>query len=218
VDLVHRQELGVLHAFESRYERWQPQGAGDPGRAWKNDTRPGAGVGILFDLGTHVIDQAVMLFGRPQGVYGDVAVRRPSSGVDDDVFVALRYAGGPRVHLWMSSVAADRGPRFRLLGDSAAYVKWGMDVQEADLSGGRSPAEPDWGEEAPDSWGHIIAGTDRRAVPTRAGSYQLFYASMASLLLDGTPPPVDIADAILTAEIIEAAALSSRTGTVAPFA
>jgi predicted dehydrogenase len=118
----------------------------------------------------------------------------------------------------MSSVAADRGPRFRLLGDSAAYVKWGMDVQEADLSGGRSPAEPDWGEEAPDSWGHIIAGTDRRAVPTRAGSYQLFYASMASLLLDGTPPPVDIADAILTAEIIEAAALSSRTGTVAPFA
>jgi len=215
-DLVHRHELGVLHTFESRYERWQPQVSRDPRRAWKNDARPGAGVGILFDLGTHVIDQAVVLFGRPQRVYGDVAVRRPSGGVDDDVFVALHYAGGPRVHLWVSSVAADRGPRFRLLGDSAAYVKWGMDTQEAKLSGGRSPAEPDWGEEPRDSWGHTIAGTDRRAVPTLAGSYQLFYAGMASLLLDGAPPPVDIADAILTAEIIEAAAISSRTGIVAP--
>jgi len=69
----------------------------------------------------------------------------------------------PGCNLWVSSVAADRGPRFRLLGDSAAYVKWGMDTQEAKLSGGRSPAEPDWGEEPRDSWGHTIAGTDRRA-------------------------------------------------------
>jgi scyllo-inositol 2-dehydrogenase (NADP+) len=218
VDLVDRQGLGVLHAFESRYERWQPQVPTDPGRAWKNDGQPGGGAGILLDLGTHLIDQAVVLFGRPQGVYGDVAVRRPSSAVDDDAFVALQYPGGPRVHLWMSAVAADLGPRFRLLGDVAAYVKWGMDTQEGALSGGRSPGGPDWGEEPRSAWGSIITGGERREWPTRAGSYQLFYAGMASLLLDGTPPPVDVADAILTAEIIEAATLSSRTGLIAPLA
>jgi scyllo-inositol 2-dehydrogenase (NADP+) len=217
-DLVRRHELGVLHAFESRYERWQPRVPADGGRAWKNEGQPGAGTGILFDLGSHLIDQAVVLFGRPQGVYGDVAVRRPSSGVDDDVFVALHYPGGPRVHLWMSAVAADRGPRFRLLGDAAAYVKWGMDTQESMLSDGQSPVRPDWGVEPRAAWGQIVTGTERREVPTLAGSYQQFYAGMAALLLDGAPPPVDVADAIVTAEIIEAATLSSRTGIVAPLA
>jgi scyllo-inositol 2-dehydrogenase (NADP+) len=215
-DLLHHQALGVLHVFESRYERWQPRVPADPGRAWKNER--GAGAGILFDLGSHLIDQAVVLFGRPQAVYGDVAVRRPSSGVDDDVFVALHYRGGPRVHLWMSAVAADRGPRFRLLGDAAAYVKWGMDTQESRLSDGQSPGEPDWGVEPREAWGSIVTGAERREVPTLAGSYQLFYAKMASLLLDGGPPPVDVADAVVTAEIIEAATLSARTGIVAPLA
>jgi scyllo-inositol 2-dehydrogenase (NADP+) len=218
VDLLRRHGLGVLHAFESRYERWQPRVPADPRRAWKNDGQSGAGTGILFDLGSHLIDQAVVLFGRPLGVYGDVAVRRPSSGVDDDVFIALHYPDGPRVHLWMSAVAADRGPRFRLLGDAAAYVKWGMDVQESRLSDGQSPGGPDWGVEPEEAWGHIVSGAERREVPTLAGAYQLFYNGMASLLLDGTPPPVDVADAIVTAEIIEAATLSSRTGIVAPLA
>jgi predicted dehydrogenase len=217
-DLLRHHELEVLQAFESRYERWQPELPADPGRAWKNDRQPEAGTGILFDLGSHLIDQAVVLFGRPQGVYGDVAVRRPSSAVDDDVFVALHYPGGPRVHLWMSAVAADRGPRFRLLGQAAAYVKWGMDTQESMLADGRTPGQPNWGVEPEAAWGHIVTGTERRQVPTLAGSYQQFYAGMAALLLDGAPPPVDIADAIVTAEIIEAATLSSQIGIVAPLA
>jgi len=218
VDLVRRHGLGTLHAFESRYERWQPRVPDDPRRTWKNDGQPGGGAGILLDLGSHLIDQAVVLFGRPQGVSGDVAVRRPSSGVDDDVFVALHYPGGPRVHLWMSAVAADQGPRFRLLGDAAAYVKWGMDPQESRLADGQSPGATDWGEEPRAAWGSIVTGTERRQLPTLPGSYQLFYAGMASLLLDGTPPPVDVADAIVTAEIIEAATLSAQMGIVAPLA
>ena len=218
VDLLQRDVLGELHTFESRFERWQPQVSLDPRRAWKNDGQPGAGTGILFDLGSHLIDQAVVLFGRPQGVYGEVATRRPSSGVDDDVFVALHYLDGPTVHLWMSAVAPDLGPRFRLLGDAAAYVKWGMDTQEASLSDGHSPSEPHWGEEPRSSWGHIITGAERRQVPTLAGSYQLFYAAMATLLLEGGPPPVDIADAVITAEIVEAASRSWRTGTIAALA
>jgi predicted dehydrogenase len=211
--LVSDGALGALHTFESRYERWQPHLSG--ARAWKNEPGPEAGTGLIFDLGTHIIDQAVALFGRPVAVYADVAARRPESRVDDDVFLALDYRGGPRVHLWANALAADQGPRFRLLGSEAAYVKFGMDTQEAQLAEGRSPREPGWGEEPESSWGHLVAGPERRAVPTLPGAYGLFYAGMASFVLDGTPPPVAIGDAVVTAEVIEAALASAGSGTVA---
>jgi scyllo-inositol 2-dehydrogenase (NADP+) len=213
VDLLGQDALGALHSFESRYERWRPQVA--QARTWKNDPEPGAGNGIVFDLGTHVIDQAVALFGRPEAVDADIATRRPGSRVNDDAFVALLYPGGPRVHLWTSAVAPDLGPRFRLLGSAAAYVKWGMDVQESWLAEGRSPRESGWGEEPESCWGNLVAGDERRPVPTLPGSYGLFYAGMASFLLDGASPPVDIADAIVTAEVIEAALTSSASGVAA---
>lgn len=109
-------ELGVVHAFESRYERWQPDVPSGPERSWKREPISGAGVGILYDLGTHLIDQAVALFGRPRSVFAEIDVRRPHAMVDDDVFVALEYPAAPRVHLWASAVAADLGPRFRQIG------------------------------------------------------------------------------------------------------
>jgi len=215
VDLLGRRALGTLHTFESRYERWQPQASTSP-RVWKNDPEPGAGTGILFDLGTHLIDQAVVLFGRPHAVYAETTTRRGDGAVDDDGFVALIYAGGPRVHLWTSAVSADLGPRFRLLGNAAAYVKFGMDVQEVHLAEGHSPREPGWGEEPESSWGQLVAGAERRSVPTVPGAYGLFYSGMAAFLLDGAPPPVDIADAIVTAEVIEAARASAASRVVAP--
>ena len=207
-------ELGTLQAFESRYERWQPRVPSGPDRAWKRDTSPGAAAGIVHDLGTHLVDQAVLLFGRPDAVYAEVARRRPAAKVDDDAFIALRYANGPRVHLWATAVAADQGPRFRLLGSAGAYTKSGMDVQEAALIAGNLPTDDCWGEEPITSWGHINTGAELRAVPTCAGAYGFFYAGIAAFLLDGAPPPVDIADALLTAEIIEAALRSARTGAV----
>lgn len=212
--LLGAHAIGMLHAFESRYERWQPQIPGGPDRSWKRDPTPQAGTGILYDLGSHVVDQAVVLFGRPASVYAEIGARRLGARVDDDVFVALRYAGGPRVHLWMSAIAADRGPRFRLLGSEGAYVKLGMDVQEAALVAGHLPTEAHWGEEPSTSWGYVDTGSARREVPTQAGAYELFYAGIAAFLLDGEPPPVDIADAVITAEVIEAARLSARSGTV----
>jgi predicted dehydrogenase len=93
-----------------------------------------------------------------------------------------------------------------------------MDPQESRLSEGEPPGAPDWGEEPPAAWGSIVTGAERRQLPTLPGAYQLFYAGMASLLLDGTPPPVDVADAIVTAEIIEAATLSAQMGIVASLA
>ena len=214
VSLLGAGELGTLHAFESRYERWQPQVPRDPDRAWKRDASPSAAAGIVHDLGTHLVDQAVVLFGTPDAVYAEVACRRPGAEVDDDAFIALRYANGPRVHLWATAVAADQGPRFRLLGSAAAYTKSGMDVQEAALIAGRLPGEEHWGDEPTASWGHANRGAELHVVPTIAGGYGLFYAEIAAFLLDGAPPPVDIADAIVTAQIIDAAYRSARTGAV----
>jgi predicted dehydrogenase len=93
-------------------------------------------------------------------------------------------------------------------------VKLGTDVQEASLIAGHLPMEPNWGEEPPGSWGYLDTGLARRAVPTQPGAYQLFYAGIAAYLCDGEPPPVDVADAVVTAEVIDAAYLSARTGSV----
>ena len=213
--LVASGEIGVLYDIESRYERWQPVLSDDPRRSWKQSAARGAGTGILFDLGTHIIDQAVVLFGRPTAVFAQRATRRRGAQVDDDSFVALSYPEGPRVHLYASAVAADQGPRFRLLASNGAYVKFGMDPQEAALVAGRHPNEAHWGEEEASSFGTLTVGTERRPLPTLPGSYQLFYAGLAAHLIDKAPPPVDIADAIISAEIVEAALRSSRTGSVA---
>jgi predicted dehydrogenase len=201
--------LGTLDRFESRYERWQPEISSGRERLWKRDPSPGHATGILYDLGSHLIDQVVALFGRPVTVYAEMDLRRDEGEVDDDVFVALQYPHGPRTQLWASSLAADQGPRFRLLGQRGAYVKQGMDVQEAALIAGRRPSEPGWGEESPDAWGTIITAAGSRPQRTLPGAYQLFYAELASCLLEGAPPPVDPADAVLTAEIIEAARRSA---------
>ena len=208
--------LGTLHRVESRYERWRPDADSGPLRSWKRDPTPGHATGILYDLGTHLIDQVVVMFGRPDAVYAELDVRRPGAQVDDDVFVALHYPGNLRVHLWASAVAAERGARFRLLGSRGGYVKFGMDVQEAALQAGARPTGPGWGHEPPESWGSLTTISGRQNEPTLPGDYRCFYTGLAACLIDGAPPPVEPADAVLVAEIIEAAQRSHCTRAVTP--
>lgn len=205
--------LGTVHRLESRYERWQPEPPAGPERAWKRQADAGAATGILYDLGTHLVDQAAVLFGRPATVTAEVASRR-ATPVDDDVFVALGYPDGPAVHLWASAVAAEQGPRFRLLGSRGALVVHGMDVQEAALGAGEAPGGPGWGVPPEDAWGRIVGGERPVPVPALAGDYGQFYRGVAACLLDGDPQPVAAADAVTVAEIIEAAHLSAREGRV----
>ncbi len=209
-DLVGAGRLGQVWRFESRFERWKPTLAAG---TWKQDPAAPGG-GILFDLGPHLVDQALTLFGAPESVYAEVSARR--SAVVDDAFVALHYPGGPAVHLWASSQAAQLGPRFRVLGSAGGYVKYGMDPQEDALRAGRSPTGAGWGEEPSGSWGRLgsVEGTDE--VPTRPGAYQSFYAGVAAHLLEGAPAPVDFADAVTGLRVLEAAAGSARSGAVAP--
>jgi predicted dehydrogenase len=208
--LLAENALGRVLRFESRFERWRPE----VGAGWR-EKADGAG-GLLFDLGSHLVDQAVQLFGPVQSVYAEIELLRPRAEVDDDDFVALEHASGVRSHLWMSSIAAQGGARFHLLGDRAAYTKHGLDVQEEALRAGRSPTEPGWGEEPEGRWGRLGAGEDLRDVPTEPGRYGAFYEAVALSMRDGTPPPVDPVEAVEVLEALEAARRSSLERKVVP--
>jgi predicted dehydrogenase len=196
--------LGKVHRFESRFERWRPELSG----TWRERAEEAGG--LLFDLGSHLVDQALQLFGSVDSVHAEVDVRRPGAEVDDDVFLALEHASGVRSHLWMSALAGQLGPRFRVLGDRAAFVKHGLDVQEEALRAGRKPDEPGWGEEPRESWGRLGVEGDLREVQTEPGNYRAFYEGVAASL-GGGPPPVDPADAVTVLELLEEARAASRS-------
>jgi predicted dehydrogenase len=199
-----------VHRFESRFERWRPE----PRRgAWRELERAEAGGGLLLDLGSHLVDQALLLFGQPRSVYAEVDRRRVGVEGDDDVFIALEHPGGVRSHLWASSLAAQVGPRLRVLGDRGAYVKHGLDVQEELLRAGRRPTEPGWGREPRERWGWLGVEGELRKVETEPGAYQLFYAGLAEALRSGGPPPVDPNDAVVGLGILDAARQSAASGT-----
>jgi predicted dehydrogenase len=197
-------ELGDILRFESRFERWRPE----PKPGWRESSDPAEGGGVLLDLGPHLVDQALQLLGAVKGVHREVRTRRAGAQTDDDAFLALEHESGAISHLWMSATAAAPGPRFRVLGTEAAYVKDGLDGQEAALRDGADPAAPDWGREPPDRYGRLQAGDEQRPVETEPGAYPRFYALLRDALVAGGPMPVDPADAVTGLELLERAAAS----------
>jgi predicted dehydrogenase len=209
--LLDSGRLGRVVRFESRFERWRPMVAG----GWRDRAEPDEAGGLLYDLGSHLIDQALMLFGPAQQVYAELDRQRACAQVDDDSFVAITHTNGVRSQLWMSAMAAQAGPRFRVLGDQAAYVKYGLDPQEAVLKGGGRPeAGQPWGVEAPERWGRLGSDDTAEPIPTVDGDYPAFYRHLAAALLDGRPLPVDPRDAVTALTVVAAAAESGATGRV----
>ncbi len=212
--LIAAELLGPITRFESRFERYRLQ---PHPHAWRELAAPEEAGGLLYDLGSHLIDQAVQLFGHPLRVYAEVEQRRPNVQVDDDSFVALQFASGVRAHLWMSAVARIGGPRLRLLGLLGTYEKWGLDPQEDALQSGMRPGDAAWGKEPRDRWGRL--STDVQGVridtliETQRGAYEQYYALVHDALTKGGPPPVDPAEAVVVLKIIAAAQQSAQTGT-----
>ncbi|WP_030548991.1 Gfo/Idh/MocA family oxidoreductase [Streptomyces albus] len=231
--LVAAGELGDVQRFESRFERWRPK----PKGGWRESGDPEEIGGLLYDLGSHLVDQALVLFGPAVRVYAESAVRRPGAEADDDTFIALTHASGVNSHLWMSATTAQLGPRFRVLGSTAGYVKYGLDPQEQALRDGLRPsgtagtpgapggpgaAGTDtgagaWGVEPESLWGRLGAGESPvsgggRAVPTLPGDYPAYYAAVAAALRDGTPPPVTAPEAAAALDVLEAARRSAQEG------
>lgn len=193
--------LGDVHRFESRFERWRPA----PKGGWRERVDPAEAGGLLYDIGSHLIDQALLLFGGVTGVHAELDRRRAGAAVDDDVFVALTHASGVRSHLWASVVSGQSAARFRVLGSKATYTKHGLDVQEDALRSGGRPGGAEWGAEPRERWGRLGAGDDYMTVPTERGAYQEFYAGVVRAMRSGGPPPVDPRDAVASLEIIERA-------------
>jgi len=204
--LLKEGRLGDVIRHESRFERWRPSASGE---AWRDATPPELGGGQLLDLGSHLIDQALVLFGSVEHVYAEVAARRglPS---DDDAFVALRHHCGVISHLRASAVTAAPGPRLRVLGTKAAFVVPGLDGQENALRAGTRPDQVrDWGYQPQSSWGQLVEGEVGTPVASERGDWPRFYALLVRALQDGGPPPVDPRDAATALRVIEAARRSA---------
>lgn len=204
--------LGHVHRFERRWERFRPV----PQDRWKEND-PDAG-GLLLDLGAHLVDSAVQLFGPVRSVYAELAAR--STRAVDDVFLALVHAEGadgtPGVvsHLQAGSVVGAPGPRTRVLGDAAAYLVTSFEgeptpfaVLDDAYEEGRRPGEP-----VHEGW--LVRGNERTAVPAPPGGHVDLYRDVVRWVVDGGPPPVDPADAVRTARVLDAARVSAAEGTV----
>lgn len=200
--LIADGSLGDIGRYESRFERWRPELRGD---AWRETTAPREGGGVLLDLGTHLVDQALNLFGPVSRVHGEVD-RRRGGPADDDAFLALEHASGVRSHLWASSVAGAPGPRLRVLGSAGAFVVDELDGQEDALRAGLRPAtSTDWGAEPESRWGRLAHGEETSPVRSENGAWPVFYEQVGRALLGEGPVPVDPREAVHGLEILERA-------------
>lgn len=205
--LVEDGTLGRVHRFESRFERWRPA----PSGAWRESSDPDALGGLLYDLGSHLVDQAVQLLGPVESVYAEMRSVRDPDAADDDTFVALRHRNHAVSHLWASAVAAEKGPRLRALGSLGAYVVNGLDGQEEALRSGRRPG-PGWGEEPPEKWGRLLPTGE--AVPSLPGAWPGFYRAVEASLRGVGHPPVDLDGVLDAITVLDAARASASRGSV----
>jgi len=199
--LVSGGVLGRVHRFESTFERWG--GALRP--RWQDTTPTSKGAGISYDLGSHLVDQALHLFGPAALETAELRVVREGGVSDDDAFFSLIHDSGVRSHITVSRVAAQAGPRFRVLGTESAYCVYGLDNQEPSLKNHVWPGDVGYGETPESDWGVIGVGNELRSVPSERGDYPAFYAGVAATILHGAPPPVEPGDALATMRILEQA-------------
>jgi predicted dehydrogenase len=204
--LVSEGSLGDLVRLESRFDRWRPEV--DQSK-WREGGGPEDAGGVLFDLGPHLIDQALDLLGPARSVYAEVRRLRPGARVDDDVFLALEHSSGALSHLSATMLAAQPGPQLRALGSRAAYIKWGLDVQEQALRDGARPGDAGFGEDPRETWGLLGTEEDASPVETAPGRYVEFYERMETAIRSGEPPPVPLEAGIATLRVIEAAQASA---------
>ncbi len=211
--LIEEGRLGAVHRYESTWPAYRPSLA--QRSAWKAEPDPMHGV--MFDLGPHLIDQAIALFGRPTHVSARVQTRRPGSPVTDAFAIELRY-GALTVRVGADHLDPIARPRFAVIGDAATYEKHGVDAQEDQIRAAKLPhATEDWGVEDPSAYGRLITPEGATQVPTERGDYRHFYAAVRDAIVGGGPSPIDPADVILQLEILDAAVRSEATNTMIPF-
>jgi predicted dehydrogenase len=198
--------LGEIDSLEARFERWMPVGP-----EWREHADEAGGP--LRDLGAHLVDQSLQLFGGARRVWAQIDRRRPGTAVDDSTFVAVDHLDGVRSRLWMSLIALRTGPRLRVRGLAGEYVKDDLDYQEAQLFDGRRPGSEGFGEEPSERWGRLdtLDGASR-PVPTERGRWIRFYELLRDAVRGEGEPPVDPADSVRVLRVLDAAERSAQSG------
>ncbi|MHA6720316.1 oxidoreductase [Sphingomonas sp. RS6] len=209
--VVQDDTLGEVMLFEAHWDRFRPERS----QAWKESVD--AGGGQLPDLGSHMIDQALVLFGPPDAIAADLAVQREGTEIEDYFALTLHY-GRRRVVLASSRLVAAPRPRFSIHGMNGSFVKFGLDPQEAAMRAGGSVDDPGHGIEAPEWHGRFTrADGHSTTIASARGDYRRFYAQFAAAIRGDGAPPVDAADALAGLRIIDCARRSARDGRLVPF-
>lgn len=204
--LLDEDMVGEVALAELRWDRFRP--------AIKPGWRETPGAGLLNDLGPHLIDQAIQLFGMPEAVTGDLAIQRSGAAIEDYVEATLHY-GARRVIVSTATLVAAPRPRFALHGTTGSFVKYGIDPQEAVLRGGGSPRDPGYGVDAVADHGVLTrADGSTRTVPSERGDWRRYYAGVAAAIVRGGAPPVTAGEALDVIGVIgqvRSSAVAGRT-------
>jgi scyllo-inositol 2-dehydrogenase (NADP+) len=195
--------LSEVRLTEMHWDRFRPEIRS----GWKDEAEGGAGT--LNDLGPHLIDQALLLFGMPEALSADVLAQREGAKVNDYFALTLHY-GTMRVVLGASTLVMDPRPRFAIHGTGGSFVKYGLDPQEAALKAGADPGRA--GRDVPGNDGVLTTEAGAERVPTEPGRYLGFYEAVVAAIRDGAPPPVDPADARDGLRLIALARRASEEG------
>ena len=204
--LLHDGALGVVTQFESHFDRYRP----DVRRRWREQAGPGAG--LWFDLGPHLLDQALQLFGAPLGITADIAVQRDAAETDDYFHVLLRYPR-LRVVLHGSALMAAHDLRYAVHGTRGSFMKQGLDSQEDALKAGRTPGDAHWGVDPRPGTLVQADGDDltSRTIEGPPGNYRAYYEGVRDAIRGTGPNPVHATDALQVMRLIEAGVQSSAT-------
>ena len=212
--IVESGQLGRVHRFETRMDRWRPSGKG----GWRESNDPHDLGGLRYDLGPHLVDQALLLFGPVDAVQARAVSLRAVGSYDDDVVATLRHTSGTATMISASLLTAIPGPRFRAFGLDGAALLEHADGQEDRLRAGDRPEGPGWGVE-PGRSAEVVLGEDaaRHEVPYLDGQWPHFYAAVRDGLNDDGQMPVTPESALATMRVVDAIGDAARTGqTVTP--
>jgi scyllo-inositol 2-dehydrogenase (NADP+) len=219
--IVAERTLGRITQVISHYDRYRPMPRAG---TWKE--AGGRSNGLLWDLGPHLVDQALALYGAPQFITANVRSERDASKIDDAFDIVLDYVlpdgRGLRYSCHSTMIGAEAAPRFRVHGTHGSYVKYGMDVQEAALLAGKRPpqvgAPEAWLPEPESGWGTLTLAPDpaeptnleRKKVSTEVGDYRHFYESVRDAIMGLSPLKIPAEDGFRTIRLLELAVQSSE--------
>ncbi|MGG2197512.1 oxidoreductase [Paenibacillus validus] len=199
--------MGEIYSYEAHYDRFRPEVT----HRWREQNIEGSG--MLYDLGSHLIDQALHLFGLPETIYGDVFAQRENSVVDDYFHIVLGYER-LRVILHSSSIVKNGGPKFQIHGSKGSFIKYGLDSQEGLLRQGKAPGDALWGKDQAEYYGELTVGVGdlvlKGKVETATGAYEAYYEGIVDAIVENKPVPVSATDAMHTIKVIELVKKSSQ--------